>query len=161
MNLDLIQHILLRDLQSLRDELLAYPDEQAIWQIPAGIANAAGTLALHLAGNLQHFVGAQLGGTGYLRNRQAEFTRTDVQRAELLAEIEAAEAAVKQGLAVTREEHLHQPYPLEVGGAHPTTGSFLVHLTTHLAYHLGQIDYHRRLVTGDPRTVGALTIPQR
>jgi len=160
-NLVLIQHILLRDLQSLRDELLAYPNERAIWQVPQGIANSAGSLALHLAGNLQHFVGAQLGGTGYLRNRPAEFTRRDVPRAELLVEIEAAEAAVKKGLAATREDDLPQPYPLEVGGAHPATGSFLVHLTTHLAYHLGQVDYHRRLVTGEPHTVGALTIPQR
>ncbi len=91
--------ILDRDLRGLRRELEAYPDERQIWQPVPGLPNTAGTLALHLAGNLQHYVGARWGGTGYVRNRAAEFARRDVPRAELLAEIDRARAAVKAALA--------------------------------------------------------------
>jgi len=87
-----------RDLRALRRELEAYPDERQIWQQVPGLPNTAGTLALHLAGNLQHYIGAQFGGTGYVRDRDAEFARRGVSRAELVAEIERARVAIRTGL---------------------------------------------------------------
>jgi uncharacterized damage-inducible protein DinB len=145
-----------RDLRTLRRELEAYPDERQIWQPVPGLANTAGTLALHLAGNLQHFVGAQWGGTGYVRNREAEFTRRDVPRAELIAEIERARTAVAAALAAVRSEALDAEYPELIGGCRIRTGDFLVHTAVHLAYHLGQVDSHRRVVTGNGEGVGAV-----
>ncbi len=121
--------VLDRDLRALRRELEAYPDERLIWKEVPGMPNAAGTLALHLAGNLQHYIGARWGGTGYVRNRDAEFARRDVPRAELVAEIERARKAVAEGLG---------------------------RVCTHFTYHLGQLDAHRRIATGDSRGVGAL-----
>ncbi|HZA98939.1 MAG TPA: DinB family protein [Gemmatimonadales bacterium] len=151
-----IGSILDRDLNALRREVEAYTDEAELWRTVPGIANSGGTLVLHLAGNLQHYFGAHLGRTPYVRNRAAEFARRDVPRAELLREIEAARAAVKAGLADLSAAQLTGEYPETIAGARLTTGEYLVHLTTHFAYHLGQVDYHRRAVTGSQTTVGAM-----
>ncbi len=121
-----------------------------------GISNVAGTLVLHLAGNLQHYLGARLGRTGYLRDRPAEFARRNVPRAELLHEIEAARVSVKAALAGLTEPEITAEYPEVVGGSRVATGDYLVHLATHFAYHLGQIDYHRRVVTGSAFAVDAI-----
>jgi hypothetical protein len=145
-----------RDLRTLRRELEAYPDERQIWQAVPGLANTAGTLALHLAGNLQHYVGARWGGTGYVRNRDAEFARRDVPRAELIAEIERARTAVAAGLGAVRPQELDAEFPELIGGCRIRTGDFLVHTAVHLAYHLGQVDSHRRVITGSGGGVGAV-----
>ena len=142
-----ICRVMLRDLASLRAEIESYPDEQSIWALSSGISNSAGTLALHLCGNLQHYVGAQLGATGYVRDRAAEFSRRDVPRAELLEQIAAAATAVETTMPVDAAT-LERTFPEEIGGHVVATRDFLVHLTTHLAYHLGQVDYHRRITTG-------------
>lgn len=148
--------ILDRDLRALRRELEAYPDERDLWRLPPGVANSAGTLALHLAGNLQHYLGAALGATGYLRDRPAEFAARDVPRAMLLQEIEAARAAVGAGAARLGEQDLNADFPEVLGGSRVGLGEYLVHLVSHFSYHLGQIDYHRRVVTGEGRGVDAV-----
>jgi len=148
--------ILDRDLRTLRREVEAYPDDRGLWQVVPGISNVAGTLVLHLAGNLQHYIGARLAQTGYVRDRPAEFARRDVPRSELLRQIEAGRTAVKAALTRPVELDLAAEYPEVVGGARVATGDYLVHLATHLAYHLGQIDYHRRVVTGSPFAVDAV-----
>ncbi len=148
--------LIARELVSLQRELEAYPHESQIWAKPPGVPNAAGTLALHLAGNLQHFLGAVLGATGYERNRPAEFERRDVSRAELLAELDRAISAVRETTMHLREDVLMLEYPEPVGGVRVQTGEYLVHLLSHCAYHLGQVDYHRRVVTGQDVGVGAL-----
>jgi uncharacterized protein DUF664 len=151
-----IAAILDRDLQALRREVEAYPDERALWRAVPGITNTAGTLVLHLTGNLQHYLGARLGGTGYVRDRAAEFARREVPRAELLREIEAARSAARASLADLSETQLAADYPETIAGVRVATGEYLVHLTTHFAYHLGQLDYHRRVVTGNEIGVGAM-----
>ena len=153
----IIQAMLLRELAAARRTVETYPDDASLWAHPAGLPNAGGTLVLHLAGNLQHYVGAVLGRSGYRRDRPAEFARRDVSRAELLRELDGARSAVERVLPTVREEALSQPYPEPIGGNTLTTGVFLAHLATHLAYHLGQLDYHRRVVTGDAKGVGALS----
>ena len=159
MNVEYLRRVFVRDASTLRDELLAYPDEKQIWAMPPGVKNSAGTLALHLCGNLQHFVGALFGGTGYVRNRDAEFSRRDVTRVELMAECDAALAAIARGFAALTDEALAAPIPGGLAGAQLSTGLALLHMATHLAYHLGQIDYHRRLVTGQFGEVKALPVP--
>jgi uncharacterized damage-inducible protein DinB len=148
--------ILDRDLRTLRREVEAYPDERGLWQKVPGISNVAGTLALHLAGNLQHYIGAHLAQTGYVRDRAAEFARRGVPRSELLSQIEAARAAVLAALSRATELDVTAEYPETIAGSRVTTGDYLVHLTTHFAYHLGQIDYHRRAVTGAAFAVDAV-----
>lgn len=152
--------VIVRDLKGVRREIEAYPDEPDLWRLPPGIANSAGTLALHLAGNVQHFFGAVMGGTGYKRDRDAEFSRRDVARAELVAEVEAAIAVVDRGLAQVSEAALAAEFPERIAGHTVTTGEWLVHLVAHLGYHLGQIDYHRRLVTGQGETVGTMGLAE-
>jgi hypothetical protein len=160
MNAEYLHRVFVRDATTLRDELGAYPEEQQIWFMPPGTKNSAGTLALHLCGNLQHFLGALFGGTGYKRNRDAEFSRRDVPRAELLAECSAALDAVARGFAALDDIALARPFPEPLGGATLPTGMALIHMATHLAYHLGQIDYHRRVVTGQYGEIKALPIPK-
>jgi hypothetical protein len=151
-----IGSILDRDLGALRREVEAYAVEADLWRTVPGITNPAGNLVLHLAGNLQHFFGACLGHTGYVRDRAAEFSRRSVARADLLREIEAARAAVSAGLANLTSTQLTAEFPEAVADARLRSGEYLVHLVTHCAYHLGQIDYHRRVVTGSDTTIGAM-----
>ena len=155
-----IQALLRRDLAAVRRSVEAYPEEASLWADCPGLPNPGGTLVLHVAGNLQHYIGAVLGRSGYQRNRNAEFTRRGVARSELLAEVDAAMRAVDQGLGALAEDSLAKPYPEPIAGRTVSTGDFLMHLAVHLAYHLGQLDYHRRLVTRDQRSVGALAITE-
>jgi hypothetical protein len=151
-----LRSLLERELDTLRKEVEAFPDEQGLWTVVPGVTNPAGTLVLHLAGNLQHFFGARLGQTGYQRDRPAEFARRDVSRAELLRQIEAAREAVRVGVARLTAAELSGEFPETVAGSRYTTVEYLMHLTTHCAYHLGEIDYLRRMVTGSATTVGAV-----
>lgn len=153
-----VQTMLLREIAAVGRSVEAYPDDASLWALPEGLPNSGGTLVLHLLGNLQHYVGALLGGSGYRRDRPAEFARRDVPRMELLAELGATTVAVERALTTLSDEALSQQYPESVGGHTFETGIFLVHLAAHLAYHLGQIDYHRRAVTKDARSVGALPL---
>ncbi|HBL29664.1 MAG TPA: DinB superfamily protein [Acidobacteria bacterium] len=151
-----LQHQLLRELRTLRRELEAYPDERLLWALPPGCPNSAGTLVLHLAGNLRHYIGAHLGGTDYVRNRPEEFAARDVPRAALLDQLGEAEAAIASALPRVSEEQMAAEFPEAIRDIHLRTDDFLVHLAVHLGYHLGQIDYHRRLVTGDRKGADAL-----
>jgi uncharacterized damage-inducible protein DinB len=136
-----------RDLDKLAEEIKLYSDEAAIWKVAPGITNSAGNLCLHLCGNLQHFIGTVLGNTGYVRNREAEFASKNIPREVLLEEIEKTKVAIAQTLPDVPHEQLHAPYPVEVFGHPMATVFFLMHLATHLGYHLGQVNYHRRLTT--------------
>lgn len=146
--------ILDRDLRTLAREVEAYADERDLWRLPPGAPNPGGTLALHLAGNIRHYLGARLAGTGYVRDRPAEFAAREVPRTELLERIEAARQAVRA--AAASDVPLDADFPETISEARIVTGDYLIHLCTHFAYHLGQLDYHRRLVTGDGRGVGAM-----
>ena len=152
--------VITRDLRAVRREIEAYPDDASVWKLPPGIANSAGTLALHLAGNAQHFFGAVLGGSGYVRDRAAEFSRRDVPRAEITAQLDAGIAAVERGFAKVSDQTLATDFPEQIAGHAVAGGEWLIHLASHLAYHLGQIDYHRRLVTGHTETVGTMALQE-
>ena len=152
-----IARFLVRDLASLRRELEAYPEEALIWSLPPGAPNSAGTLALHAAGNLQHFVGTLLGGTDYVRDREAEFETRGLSRNGLLDKLAAAEATIASVLPALDASALDRPFPEPMRGETLPTGRVLIHLSIHLAYHLGQVDYHRRLLTGDVRGIDAIS----
>ena len=135
-----------RDLNKLKAEIGLYVDEADLWKKPGDVPNSAGNLCLHLNGNLQHFFGAVLGGTGYVRDREAEFTTTGVPREQILAGFDTTLAVVRSTLAKLTDEDLAATYPIEVFGRPMTTGWFITHLATHLTWHFGQISYHRRMV---------------
>ena len=138
-----------RDLNKLKDEIQMYENEGDLWKTAPGISNSAGNLTLHLAGNLRHYFGAVLGGTEYVRDRDAEFSSGYVPRGQILAEIDAALSEVAAELEKLSDDKMAEDYPQDVFGRPMTTGFFLVHLASHLNYHLGQINYHRRLLTGE------------
>lgn len=135
-----------RDLNKLKLEIESYQNESQIWAIDKNISNSAGNLCLHLIGNLNTYIGAEIGKTGYIRNRELEFSLKDVPRSELISKIENTLLVVNKALDALTETDLEAIYPLVVFEKEMPTGFFLVHLSTHLAYHLGQINYHRRLL---------------
>ena len=134
-----------RDLLKLKEEIGLYAGEASLWTIAPGIANSGGTLCLHLVGNLRHFIGTVLGKTAYIRQRDLEFSLRNVPREALLAGIDEAIGEVKNTLNALQDSDLDKPYPQEKNGETPTTRALLLHLLTHLGYHLGQVNYHRRL----------------
>lgn len=145
-NVDSIKSLLIRDLTSLEKEIQSYKHEPDIWKLDGEIKNTAGNLTLHICGNLQHFVGSIIGKDGYVRKREEEFGKKEVPAAELLAEIERTKRAVTSALDRLSDQDLAGTYPMEVFGKPMTFSYFLIHLTGHLMYHLGQINYHRRLL---------------
>lgn len=138
--------IFTRDLKRLQQEIGAYQSEQALWFVDKGITNSGGNLCLHLIGNINTYIGAVIGNTGYVRNRPLEFTDTAIAKADLLQRIDATIEVVNTAFAQLKEEDLPKEYPMLVFEQPMTYEFFLVHLAAHLSYHLGQINYHRRLL---------------
>ncbi len=146
---EILTQLFTRDLGKLKEEINSYTNEADLWKIDGKIVNSGGNLALHVVGNLRHFFGAVLGGTGYIRDREAEFSSKGVPRSEILTGIDAALTEVNATLQGLDETAYASKYPIEVFGEPMTTGYFLTHLGAHLDYHLGQINYHRRLLNGE------------
>ncbi|MDP9047091.1 MAG: DUF1572 domain-containing protein [Bacteroidota bacterium] len=134
-----------RDLLKLRDEIKNFKNEANIWKTTDGITNSAGTLTLHLLGNLNYTVGTLLGGTGYIRNREQEFSLRDVPQAKLVADIESTIEVVKAGLNGIDQSKLDEIYALDFLGKHSTVW-YLTMFYGHLNYHLGQVNYLRRIL---------------
>jgi len=126
--------------------LLLNRDEKKLWVIDKNIANSAGNLCLHLVGNLNTYIGSEIGKTGYIRNRDLEFSQKNIPQKELIRMIENTITVVEDGLNKLNEDDLEKEYPLLVFKEKTSTGYFLIHLVAHLGYHLGQINYHRRLL---------------
>lgn len=135
-----------RDLLKLKEEILLYKDEKKMWLIGNQISNSGGNLCLHLIGNLNHFIGATLGNSGYIRQRDLEFSSKNVPRETLIEKIDVTIQVIVPVLNQLTQEQLEADFPLEKHGQIVTTEYMLLHLLTHLSYHLGQINYHRRLL---------------
>ena len=134
-----------KDLTRLAEEINLYTEDSELWQVKEGTKNSGGNLCLHLTGNLLHFIGAVLGETGYVRNRNAEFSLKNIPRIKLLERIEDTKTVVKDTLEQISKKELEKMYPQQVLDEPVTTEMFLVYLINHLNYHLGQINYHRRM----------------
>lgn len=135
-----------RDLERVAQEVAAFPSDEALWQTKSGVTNSAGNLALHLEGNIREYIGRQIGGIAYTRERPFEFSATGLSRAEVAARIDAVRRIIAPALALAPMDEI---FPENVLGLPLTTRQFLLHLLGHLNYHLGQIDYLRRVTTGD------------
>jgi Protein of unknown function (DUF1572) len=154
--LEELQMLYLREVATLERELDLYPEETSIWKVLPGLPNPAGTLFLHLAGSLQHFFGATLGKTGYVRDREAEFSKRNVSRKELRQELSNAREGVLAGFANLTEDRLEQVFPVQFADTAFSIRLTLLQFSNHLVYHLGQIDYHRRAVTEDQASANAI-----
>jgi hypothetical protein len=136
----------LRDLNKVKEEITLYKNESDLWVLKGEIQNSAGTLALHLIGNIKHFIGAHIGHTGYVRDRDREFSDRNIPREKLISELQEAISIVEKVLPTIKDEDFSKEFPVEMYGAKRNTGYIILSLSTHLCYHLGQINYHRRLV---------------
>jgi uncharacterized damage-inducible protein DinB len=146
MVIDTLKKIFRRDLEKLKQEISLYHDEKNLWVIDKNIANSAGNLCLHLVGNLNTYIGAEIGKSGYIRNRDLEFSQKNVLQQQLIKMVDDTITVVEYGLNKLNEDDLEKEYSLLVFKEKTSTGFFLIHLAVHLDYHLGQINYHRRLL---------------
>ncbi|RDI54959.1 DUF1572 family protein [Flavobacterium glaciei] len=146
MLIDSLKTLFNRDLHKLKTEIESYQNESNIWKTPEGITNSAGNLCLHLIGNSNTYIGAEFGKTGYVRNRALEFSLKNIPRTDLVSKIEETIFIVNTALDNISEKDLKMEFPILVFEKKTSTEFMLIHLTTHLAYHLGQINYHRRLI---------------
>ncbi len=144
--MDVIISLLDRDLGKLHTEIELFSREANLWENRGDISNSAGNLCLHLVGNLNHFIGAVIGNSGYVRDREAEFSSRNVPKIRLLVMIEETRQVTGQALKKMPAERLAETYPVEVFGHPMTCAYFLIHLISHLNYHLGQINYLRRII---------------
>jgi len=143
---DALMKLFKRDLNKLIEELNLYTEEANLWIVDKTILNSAGNLCLHLVGNLKTFIGANLGNTGYVRKRDLEFSLRDIPRVELVKQVEETILIVEKTLQKLTFKDLKKEYSPQVFDHPMTTEYFLIHLAMHLSYHLGQINYHRRLL---------------
>lgn len=139
-----LKEIITRDLRKLKVEIESYQNEAAIWLVDKNITNSAGNLSLHIVGNLNTFIGGAYGNTGYIRNREAEFTLKNVSRLKLIAQIDDVITTMETTFDGLSDADLEKPSKVNHFKEEKTTGYFFVHLTAHLSYHLGQVNYHRR-----------------
>jgi len=135
-----------RDLEKLKSEILLFNDESNLWVTAGDVTNSPGNLCLHICGNLKHFIGHILGGTDYVRERANEFSLKNIPLKNLIKNCDETLSVVKSTLENLGEKEFQNIYPINVFKEEMTTEFFLIHLTTHLSYHLGQINYHRRLL---------------
>jgi Protein of unknown function (DUF664) len=135
-----------RDLAKLSKQIESFPSDEALWKTLPGVTNAAGNLALHIEGNLREFVGRQLGQIPYLRNRALEFSASGVSRDQLVARLTELRDAIPSVIENLTQEQMDMEYPQVVLEAAMSTKQFLIHLYGHLNWHLGQVDYLRRIL---------------
>ena len=135
-----------RDLDKLSTEILSYKSDAVFWKVDEEIKNSGGNLSIHIVGNLNHFIGAVLGNSGYIRERDKEFGSKNVPRKQIIDEIKTLKSVVVEVFSTLTKKDLEKIYPIPVFGEEMTTAYFLMHLFGHLNYHLGQINYHRRLL---------------
>jgi hypothetical protein len=146
MTKDILKELIIGDLGKLKQEMGAYQNEEKIWYIEESIMNSAGNLCLHLVGNLNTYIGAQYGQTDYVRNREAEFSLKNIPRAKLIDKIDQTIAMIGKAFDMMSAGQLDELYPSEILLKGKSTNHFFVYLAMHLSYHLGQINYHRRLL---------------
>ena len=156
--IDDVRRLLTRELEAFAREVELFPDDESLWKTLPGVTNSAGNLALHVCGNLQHFVGGVLGGTGYVRDRPLEFGARAGRREDVARSLRETIPVVAAALGRVPEGALAAPYPEPHDGVQLPCGRFLLHICIHLAFHLGQAGYLRRALTGDARASGAVSL---
>ena len=135
-----------KDINKLIEEISLFKSEENLWKIREGITNSAGNLSLHLIGNLNHFIGATLGNSGYIRERDKEFSERNIPRKQLIDDLNNTLTVIKNALTALPEADLEKEYPGAVNQKISSTGHMLIYLLNHFNYHLGQVNYLRRML---------------
>ena len=146
MTITALKELFRRDLNRLKVEVESYANYDVMWKTTGGIKNSAGNLCLHLVGNLNHFIGYGLSNNDYTRDREFEFSCTYMDKNKLIHQIDEVMDVVDTGISQLTEDQLHNDFPIQIWKTKTSTVFFLIHLHSHLNYHLGQINYHRRLM---------------
>lgn len=146
MIIETLKKLFERDLTKVKTEMLAYKREENLWIISNEIKNSGGNLCLHLIGNLNAYIGNGLADSGYVRDRDFEFAGTGVPRQQLINDIEKTIQVVNQGLSTIDDNQLNDNFPILIWDSATKMDFTLIHLHSHLNYHLGQLNYHRRLL---------------
>lgn len=154
MIVETVQTLIVRDLKRLKKEIASYSNEENLWQVDAKISNSGGNLCLHLIGNLKEYIGKHIGGDDFVRDRDFEFGGNKVPKAILTRQVDETIDAVEKALEKVDDEILASDFPIVVFKEKMTYAFFLIHLSSHLTYHLGQVNYHRRLL--DNYIVGSM-----
>jgi hypothetical protein len=135
-----------RDIRKLIDEVNLFRNEEDLWRTTGSVKNSSGNLILHIVGGLNYLIGATLAGTGYVRDRDQEFIRKGVERKELVSELEKLIPMINDTLNGLTPEDMEAEYPIFFDKPKTTTGYVLLQLALHLNYHLGQVNYLRRVL---------------
>ncbi len=143
--LSILTSLFEKDLNKLIEEINLYKNEADLWKVKKGISNSGGNLTLHLIGNLKHFIGATLGNTGYVRERYKEFSLKDIPRKQLVDDVNNTSVIITNTLSSLSKDDLEKDFPVPINNKISSAGFILIFLLAHLNYHLGQINYHRRL----------------
>ncbi len=154
----MLQIQIVRELQGFIREVAACADDTSLWDVRPGVTNSVGNLALHVCGNLQHFVGQVLGKTGYARQRDREFNQRDGSRGDVVGELQTTIGMMATVLPTLSSTTLESDFPEQVGGQTINTAQFLVHLGAHLSFHLGQAGYLRRVIAGENSSTGPMPL---
>ncbi len=141
-----LTELFVRDLNRLKAEIKLYNNEVNLWKIENSIKNSGGNLCLHLIGNLKTFIGNGLGNIGYIRKRDFEFAGKNVARTQLYQEIDETIEIVRDALSQIEATDLNKNFPMVIWKEETGMEFTLLHLYGHLNYHLGQINYHRRIL---------------
>lgn len=142
----MFEELFQRDLEKVKSEIEAFNNEENLWKTSGSVKNSAGTLTLHICGNLQHFIGATLGSSGYVRDRDFEFSGNSISKERLLSELNDASEVVSATLANISEDQLKANFPLDIPLGTASTEKVILHLFGHLSWHLGQVNYLRRIL---------------
>jgi hypothetical protein len=141
------KELFIKNLTSLKEEISSYKNESDIWKLAGGISNTPGNLCLHLCGNLQHYIGALIGKSGYVRNRDAEFSKKNASLHDLLLEINITEEIITSVFDALDEKDLSKPFSDKTFGENSSNANAVLQCAVHFTYHLGQINYHRRILS--------------
>ncbi len=139
------KQIFIKHLDTLYSEVSSFENEKQLWAQKEGVQNCAGNLALHLVGSLNHFIGSVLGKSGFVRDRESEFNQKNLLKSEILFSILSCKQEVEKTFSKLKDVNLFEPYPLNLFGEGKTVNEVLLILLGHFNYHLGQINYFRRL----------------
>jgi len=134
-----------RDLDRLAENIEAVPEDK-IWEAPHGVTNSCGVLAQHIVGNLNHFIGKGIGDTDYVRQRDREFTNTGGSKEELILDIKELKNVLTNIFENLEDDELDKEFALDFP-FQATNRKILLHLYGHLNYHLGQLNYLRRILS--------------
>jgi len=144
-----LKEVFKRDLLKLKKEIQLYKDDAILWQVENSIKNSGGNLCLHLIGNLKTFIGNGISEIGYERKRDFEFSGKFVDREKLYTEIDETIEIVDRGLSQITKEQIDGDFPMLIWEEKTGMTFTLIHLHGHLNYHLGQINYHRRILENE------------